>query len=76
MKNFLLKHKYGLILLIPGIIGGYLYWKFIGCTSGSCAIKSNWYSMIIFGSAVGYLIGDMIDSYLNKKKSKKEDGKL
>lgn len=76
MNKFLLKHKYALILIIPGIIGGYFYWKYIGCTSGTCAIKSNWYSMVLFGSAIGYLIGDGIDDYIKKRKLKKENGKL
>ncbi len=76
MKNFLLKHKYSLALLLLGILGGYLYWKYIGCSSGTCAIKSHWHTMILFGGAIGYLVGDSIDDYIKKRKLKKENGKL
>ncbi|MEA3503855.1 MAG: hypothetical protein U9R32_01495 [Bacteroidota bacterium] len=68
MKNFLAEHIYSVAFIILGIIGGFFYWKYVGCTSGSCAIKSNWYTMIFFGGLIGYLIGDTIDSFINRKK--------
>ena len=73
MKEYFLKHKYSILLIIPGIIGGFLYWKYIGCTSGTCAIKSNWQSMVPFGGLTGYFVGDIIDDIITKKKSKKDD---
>ncbi len=71
MKEFIKKHKYALLLLIPGIIGGYIYWKYIGCLSGTCSIKSNWQSMIIFGGLIGYFVGDGVDDIIKKRKDKK-----
>ncbi|MFO7827876.1 MAG: DUF6132 family protein [Bacteroidales bacterium] len=73
MKEFLLKHKYGLIILIPGIIAGFLYWKYVGCLSGTCPITSNWHSMVFFGGLIGYFIGDSIDDKI-KKQAKKDQG--
>lgn len=72
MKEFFIKHKFGLLLIIPGIIGGVLYWKFVGCASGTCPITSNWNSMVLFGGLLGYFIGDSIDDVIKKKK--KENG--
>jgi hypothetical protein len=35
---------------LAGIFAGFLYYKFIGCSTGSCRITSNpWISMSFFG---------------------------
>ena len=77
MKEFLLKHKYAFLLIIPGILAGFLYWKYVGCASGTCPITSNWHTMLLFGGLFGYFIGDSIDDFIKKRQNKKEqDGKL
>jgi hypothetical protein len=57
-----------IIFTTIGAIGGFLYWKFVGCNSGTCAIKSVWYWSTLWGTAVGFLIGDFIYGFLKKKK--------
>ena len=57
-----------LLFLVLGAIGGFLYWKFVGCTSGTCAIKSVWYWSTLWGAAVGYLLGDFISDIIKKLK--------
>ena len=64
-KNFLFPFT-GIIL---GITGGYLYYYFIGCENGTCAITSNPWLTMLWGAAVGYLLGDM---FTGKRKSKAE----
>lgn len=77
MKEFINKHKYGLLFILPGFLVGFLYWKFVGCTSGTCPITSNWHTMVLFGALIGYFIGDSLDDILKKRKNKqKSDGKL
>jgi hypothetical protein len=44
------------IAVILGGTLGYLYYHFVGCTSGSCAITSNPFSSIIMGGVLGYLL--------------------
>lgn len=39
-------------IIIGGILG-YLYYHFVGCTSGTCAITSNPYLSILSGSFFG-----------------------
>ncbi len=39
-----------------GIIGGYAYYYFIGCNSGSCPITSNPYISMIYGALVGGIL--------------------
>lgn len=46
-------------VIIVGAVAGYLYWHYVGCVSGSCPIKSNPYSMTLFGALLGYLIYGM-----------------
>lgn len=52
---------------LMGATGGFLYWKYVGCLSGTCAIKSNWYMMVPWGMVLGYLIGSMAGDWLRKK---------
>ncbi|MHC1703679.1 MAG: DUF6132 family protein [Tenuifilaceae bacterium] len=42
-------------ILIGGLLG-FLFYYFVGCTSGTCAITSNPYSSIIMGSVIGLLM--------------------
>jgi LytS/YehU family sensor histidine kinase len=42
--------------VLIGGIGGFLYYYFIGCSSGSCAITSNPYMSTMFGGFFGFFI--------------------
>ena len=50
------------ISVIAGGVLGFLYWKYIGCVSGNCAITSVWYKSTLYGMLMGgmvfYLIKD------------------
>ena len=59
MSTFLKKNLFGLIGLAAGAIGGYAYYYFIGCNTGSCPLTSNPYISVIFGAVIGYLLMDM-----------------
>jgi len=54
------------ILLITGVVlgalAGYLYWKFIGCSSGTCIITSNPINSTIYGGFMGGLLFSIIKS--------------
>ena len=52
-SSYFWKPALGVIL---GGVGGFLYYHFVGCTSGNCDITSNIYSSIIFGAAMGLFI--------------------
>lgn len=55
-----------------GALGGFLYWKFVGCASGTCPIQSVWYYSTLWGAAMGYLIGDLLLSFMLKKEKTNE----
>ena len=42
--------------IVLGGIGGFLFYYFVGCKSGSCAITGNPFSSIITGSIFGFLL--------------------
>lgn len=72
-----MKNKKGLfvtiIAILIGGIGGFLYWRFIGCTSGTCPIKSVWYFSTLWGMAAGYLAGDIVLSAVSYYKRRRND---
>lgn len=52
--------------IVAGAIAGYFYWKFVGCSSGSCAITSRPLNSSIYGAVVGGVLFSIF------KKNKKE----
>ncbi len=42
--------------VIVGGTLGFLYYHFVGCSSGNCAITSNPISSMLMGAALGYFI--------------------
>ncbi len=55
------------VFTLAGALGGFLYWKFVGCESGTCPIKSVWYYSTLWGLALGYLMGDLVTGFIKKK---------
>lgn len=70
IKGIFQTKRIQIIFLLIGATGGFVYWRFIGCTSGTCAIKSVWYWSTLWGAAVGYLVGDFINDIIRKRKKK------
>lgn len=73
MISFIKRNKIAAIFIGIGILGGYLYWYFIGCNSGTCPLTSVWYGNAAYGAMIGYLVGDSIQGYTRKQKEKKEN---
>jgi hypothetical protein len=56
MKSFYKKYR---LLIIGGLIGaagGYAYYYFVGCSSGTCAITSKPINSTLYGSFMGGLL--------------------
>lgn len=47
-----------LLFVAGGILAGYLYYFYVGCSSGSCGITSNPYTSMLFGGAIGYFLNN------------------
>jgi len=44
-----------IVFVSGGAFAGFLYYWFVGCSSGSCAITSNPYMSVIWGGLLGLL---------------------
>ncbi|MBK9981080.1 MAG: hypothetical protein IPP15_01415 [Saprospiraceae bacterium] len=54
--NFILHHKLTIIGIVAGAIGGYLYYHFVGCASGTCVITSKPLNSTLYGALMGGLL--------------------
>ncbi|HWS59880.1 MAG TPA: DUF6132 family protein [Flavobacterium sp.] len=45
--------------IVVGAIAGYLYYYYVGCASGSCAITSKPLNSTLYGAAMGGLVFNM-----------------
>jgi len=50
------KYKLTLIGILIGAVAGYLYYHFIGCASGSCAITSKPLNSMLYGALMGAVL--------------------
>ena len=64
MKAFFKKNLLVVIGVPLGAVAGVLYWHFIGCNTGTCAITSDPYN----STAYGALMGGLVFSIFKKKK--------
>lgn len=67
MKKFTEKHLLTLTGIALGAVAGYLYWNYIGCSSGSCAITSKPLNSTAYGAVMGGLLFTLFQK--NKKES-------
>ena len=76
VHKLLKSNRFQIVFLLAGATAGFLYWRFIGCESGTCTIKSVWYWSTLWGAVMGYLVGDLISDFIKKRQKKKmEEGK-
>ena len=55
-----------LIFVAGGVLAGFLYYRFIGCSTGSCSITSNPFKSMAYMGVMGWLFSMIF---------RKEDGK-
>lgn len=48
-----------IIGIVVGALGGFLYWKFVGCSSGTCSITSKPLNSTLYGMVMGGLLFSM-----------------
>ncbi len=68
MKTTIIKWSIGIAL---GAVGGFLYWYYIGCNSGSCAITSSPINSTLYGGMMGGLLLNSFDSKKRKDETPK-----
>lgn len=66
--NHIIKYKLTIIGVIIGAIGGYLYYHFVGCASGTCSITSKPVNSTLYGA----MMGGLLFNIFNKEKTNAE----
>lgn len=70
-KEFIKRYGWTLLGIVAGMVGGYLYWRYVGCTTGTCPITSSPVNSSIWGAAMG---GLLLSSFMPEhRKIKKEE---
>ncbi|MDO4782521.1 MAG: DUF6132 family protein [Capnocytophaga felis] len=54
--KYLIKNKLIIIGVFLGAIAGYMYYYYVGCVSGTCAITSNPLNSTLYGAVMGGLL--------------------
>jgi hypothetical protein len=57
--NFLRKNILTIIGVAVGAVAGYLYYYYVGCASGTCAITSKPLNSTLYGAMMGGLFFNM-----------------
>jgi hypothetical protein len=53
--------------IVLGAIGGYAYYYFVGCASGTCAITSKPLNSTLYGMFMGGLLLDLVNDWTVKR---------
>jgi phage shock protein E len=73
MKKFLLQNLLLIIGLIVGAVGGYLYYYYVGCSSGTCPITSRPLNSTMYGAVMGGLVFSLFQKNKNISQKKQND---
>ena len=68
MKHWIIANKLYIICGLAGAVAGFLYWNYVGCVTGTCAITSNPFRSTLYFAFMGALIFGMF-----QKKGRKQD---
>ena len=60
LKRFIRSNAWALFGAVVGAIGGYFYWREIGCATGTCPITSKPLNSIIYFAGLGYLLAGIL----------------
>ena len=69
MKKWFKASGLFLIGAVLGAVAGFLYWKLVGCTSGTCAITSKPLNSTLYGALMGGLVLSLFKKETNITKS-------
>ncbi len=68
MKKWANNNKLYIIGAVVGAIGGFLYWNFVGCASGTCAITSSPINSSLYGAMMGALVLSLFQKEIKTSK--------
>ena len=56
MKNWIIKNKLYFLGAVIGAIAGFLYWKYVGCLTGTCSITASPLNSTIYFAIFGSIL--------------------
>ncbi len=65
--NMIIKYKLTIIGIIAGAIAGYIYYHYVGCSSGTCVITSKPLNSTLYGGLMGGLFLNIFQKTNQKK---------
>ena len=65
--KLLLNNKLVIAGIVIGAIGGFVYWKLVGCTTGTCMITSKWHTSTAYGALMGGLLFNLFQKPVIKE---------
>lgn len=68
MKKWMLENKLYFIGALAGGVAGFLYWKYVGCLTGTCAISSKPLNSTLYFALMGAVLFGFFKKE-NKQKS-------
>ena len=71
--DFLLKYKLNIFGIAVGAIGGYLYYYYVGCASGTCLITSKPFNSTLYGALMGNFFSEYLKTTIPKIKVKNDN---
>lgn len=72
VMKYIVKNKLIVIGIALGALGGYLYYHYVGCVSGTCAITSKPINSTLYGAVLGGLLFSMFKSKKSNAMNLKE----
>lgn len=67
LKNMIKKEWLTLLGIALGLLGGFLYWRLVGCSTGSCPITASPWISSLWGGVMGGLLFSLFKPNKNKK---------
>ena len=71
MKNWIVKNKLYCMGALVGAFSGFMYWKYVGCLTGTCAITSSPINSTLYFA----FFGEIVFSIFQKKTKETETDK-
>jgi hypothetical protein len=73
MKKWVISNRLYLIGALVGAVAGWLYWRQVGCSSGTCLITSKPLNSTLYGAMMGALFFGMLKKENFQKETNKEE---
>ena len=72
INNWIIKNKLYYIGATIGALGGFLFWKYVGCLTGKCSITSSTINSTIYFALFGSVLFGAFKKQSKKTKTDKQ----